>query len=86
MRLHPVRVARPAIEVPPMHGPVATESWAEEVCEIKPEPGEGKAVALKCAQALDELSKVQHSTAAETHAPQKPGRCLSPSDDECEGP
>ncbi len=73
------------MEVPAKHGPVATESWVEEVCEIHAEPGKGKAAALACAKALDELARDEkvYGTQESSKEENKPGRCTSPSDDEC---
>ena len=70
-----------------MHGPVATESWAEEVCDLHPAPGHGKEGAIKCAQALDQLAVANKQMAAnkkDTQHSSSPGRCSSPSDEECD--
>ncbi|KAG1679814.1 hypothetical protein FOA52_012726 [Chlamydomonas sp. UWO 241] len=86
-----LRVAKPGVDLPELHGPIATESWAEEVCDIHAEPGHGKEYAVKCAIALDLVAEDQHKH-PKGHpdmpgcALPKPGRCTGTQDEECEGP
>jgi hypothetical protein len=84
---HVARPPPPAI-VPELHGPVATESWAEEVCDLHAAPGFGKEGAIRCAQALDDLAQVNKEAALHHKEAESkvniPGRCSSPSDEECD--
>eukprot|EP00798_Chlamydomonas_sp_ICE-L_P023631 gene23631-9160_t len=64
-----VRLARPTTrqpsqrvytELPPQHGGAVTESWVEEVCELKGADGEGKELAMACTEALSKMYEDEH--------------------------